>query len=86
MVEVIVSLIILSVRIHEGSMFSLWFLVGGFIQSRLVGCSHTVIVTMPSLICCYGVVRFDFDPPCVTAYCFTWVWARLYYWCMCSCL
>jgi hypothetical protein len=26
--------------------------------------------------CCYGVVGFDFEPPCVTVYHFTWVWAR----------
>jgi hypothetical protein len=46
--------------------------VGGFIRSRLVGHLHTVLVTIPSRICCYGVVGFDFEPPCVTAYRFTW--------------
>jgi hypothetical protein len=57
------------------------FLLEGFIRSRLVGCLHTVLVTIPSRICCYGVVGFDFEPPCVTAYRFTWYVARLCYWC-----
>jgi hypothetical protein len=48
--------------------------------SKLIGYLHIVPVTMPSHICCYGVVGFDFEPPWVTAYRFTKVWARLCYW------
>jgi hypothetical protein len=44
------------------------FLLEGFIPSGLVGHLHTVLVTIPSRIWCYGVVVFDFEPPWVTAY------------------
>jgi hypothetical protein len=78
MVEVTMPLIILSGRSHEGSMSSLWVFVGGFIRSILVGCLHTVLVTMPNRICGYVVVGFDFKPPCIIVYHFTWVWAHFY--------
>jgi hypothetical protein len=58
MVEVTVSLIILSARSHEGSLLSLLVLVGGFhsVQtcwlSPHFSCHHT------QSFCCYGVVGF----------------------------
>jgi hypothetical protein len=54
----------------------------GFIRSRFVGCLHIFLVTIPSHFLCYGAVGFDFEPPCVTAYRFTWVWAHSCYWCL----
>jgi hypothetical protein len=56
MVKVTISLIILSGRSYEGSRLSLWVFVGGFIRSRLAGCVHTVLVTIPSHICYYGLL------------------------------
>jgi hypothetical protein len=73
MVEVTGSLIVLSARSYEGSLSSLLVLIEGFHSVQIgwlsphISCHHT------QSFCCYGVVGFDFEPPCVTAYRFTWV-------------
>jgi hypothetical protein len=66
-VEVTISLMILCGGSHEGSLLSYGFWLEGFIQYRLVGRLHTVLMNIPSRIWCYRVVVFDFEPPWVTA-------------------
>jgi hypothetical protein len=56
-----ISLMILYGGSHEGSLLSYGFWLKGFIRSRIVGHLHTVLVTIPSRIWCYGVVVFDFE-------------------------
>jgi hypothetical protein len=77
MFEVTVLLIILSVRSHEGSLSSLLVLVEGF----SFGPDWLVVSTLSyHHTQSFVVMGFTgFETPCVTAYCFTWVWVRSCY-------
>jgi hypothetical protein len=59
MVEVTISLIILSAKSHEGSLLSLLVWLKGSIWSRLAGCLHTFLVTIPSLFVVMGLLHLN---------------------------
>jgi hypothetical protein len=53
------------------------FMLEGFIRSRLVVRLHTVLVTIPGHICCYGVYCVILKPPLGHCISFsTWSWAH----------
>jgi hypothetical protein len=75
MVEVTVSLIILSEEAMKALCCPYEFFLEGSFGPELTGCLHTVLVTSPVALLLW-VVGFDLKPPGVTVYRFTWVWAR----------
>jgi hypothetical protein len=75
-VEVIVLLIILSVRSHEGPLPSLLVLVEGFLFSLYSLVVSTLSYHHTELFVVMGFTGFEM--PCVIVHCFTWV-------CVCSC-